>query len=64
MATSIFAIFIVIIGTIIGAFGSLFLKKGADKLSRNFVQMLLYNKSIFLGIMLYGISTLFFLNYS
>ena len=50
----------VLIATVIGAYGALFLKKGAEKLHRS-IHSLLCNWKIFLGILLYGISSIFFI---
>lgn len=51
---------VVIIGCIIGAFGSLYLKKGADKASPNLFK-LITNYEIILGIMFYAVSVIMFI---
>ena len=48
------AIGTVVIASIIGAFGSLFLKKGADKLELS-VKRLLNNKVLIAGVVLFGL---------
>lgn len=58
--TSLFAIVLVLIATIIGAFGALFLKYGAEKLTRS-NKWTFINKRLIVGVFLYGVSSIFFL---
>lgn len=60
MVDKIFAIILVLIATFIGAFGALLLKISSKKLSLNF-KGIFKNYKFLLGILLYGISALFFL---
>jgi uncharacterized membrane protein len=57
---NIYALFLILIATIIGAFGALFLKLGANKLTFNF-KILLKNYQLLLGVFLYGFSTIFYI---
>lgn len=59
MATSIISIALVIVATIIGAFGALYLKLGSAtaKISFNVVK----NSKLVLGFVLYGISSILFI---
>lgn len=58
--TSLFAILLVLVATIIGAFGALFLKYGAEKLTRS-DNWTFINKRLVLGVFFYGLSSIFFL---
>ena len=58
MATSLFAITLVIIATIIGSFGGLFLKKGSSRVSFN-LKNWLTNYYLYLGGTFYGASSIF-----
>ncbi len=60
MIDKIASILLVLIATLIGAFGALFLKLGSKKLSLSFKDILA-NYKFLLGIFLYGVSALFFL---
>lgn len=60
MATELWAIGIVTFATVIGAFGALFFKFGADRLHRN-LKSVITNTRLFIGLALYGLSTLIFL---
>lgn len=60
MVSLLSAIFLVIIGTVIGSVGALFVKLGANKLSRE-LKHLLKNHQLIIGGLLYGISTVPFL---
>ncbi|MCX6711567.1 MAG: EamA family transporter [Candidatus Woesearchaeota archaeon] len=60
MVDKVFAISLVLIATLIGAFGALFLKLGSKKLSLKFKNVFTNYKFLF-GIFLYGISALFFI---
>ena len=51
---------LVLIATVIGSFGSVFLKKGANKLSFN-IRALLKNYSLIIGIILYVTSSVFYI---
>ncbi len=58
--TSTFAIVLVLVATVIGAFGALFLKYGAEKLTRS-NKWTFINKRLIFGVLLYGLSSIFFL---
>ncbi|MBW2968359.1 EamA family transporter [Candidatus Woesearchaeota archaeon] len=60
MATAIWAIGLVVFATFIGSVGALFFKFGADRLHRQ-IRLLFTNWQLALGIVLYVLSTLFFL---
>ena len=60
MTTPLWAIVVVLVACVIGAFGALFLKKGATNISFNF-KKLIRNKKLFLGVIAYGISTIMFI---
>ena len=60
MNTFIIAIIIVIIGSILGALGSLFLKKGSKKLSFSFISFI-SNRDIIKGVILFSIATVIFI---
>lgn len=60
MTTELWAVALVLIGAIIGSFGSLYFKMGSDKLSRN-VKELKRNYKLFYGFTLYGISSIFYM---
>ena len=52
-------IIIIVIASILGAFGSLYLKKGSKKFELSL--KILKNKEFLLGVLLYGISTIMFI---
>jgi len=54
------AIGMIIIATVLGAFGSIYLKKGAGKLEFN-LKKLFSNRQLLYGFILYGVSSLFFI---
>ena len=58
--TSLFAVILVFVATLIGAFGALYLKYGADKLTRT-NKLTFINKRLIFGVVLYGLSSVFFL---
>lgn len=60
MTTPLWTIIVVLIACVIGAFGALFLKKGAGRIAFNLVE-LLKNKKLILGVIAYGISTVMFI---
>ncbi len=60
MKTQLWAILLVFIGTIIGSFGSLFFKLGADKLSFS-IREQLKNYKLIVGFFLYGLSSIFYI---
>lgn len=60
MVTSIYSIIGVLIASVLGAFGALYLKKGADRLKFNFWKIL-KNYYLIGGIICYGLSTLIFI---
>ncbi|MFC2134814.1 EamA family transporter [Bacteroidota bacterium] len=51
---------IVVFATFIGAFGSLYLKKGSADLHRHFWKNLHNNHKLILGIFLFGVSSIFY----
>ena len=60
MATQLWAIGLVVIATLVGAFGPIFLKKAsAKKLSS--IKSLAANHDLFVGISLYGLGTILFI---
>ncbi|MEK6920915.1 MAG: EamA family transporter [Nanoarchaeota archaeon] len=60
MATPLFSVGLVIVATFIGAFGALFLKYGAEKLTRK-NKFTFINSRLVIGVFLYGLSSVFFL---
>jgi len=60
MTTELIAICIVVIATFFGAFGSLFLKKGAKHFSLHPIK-LVKNKQLIIGVLLYGLSSVLFI---
>lgn len=60
MTTQLWAIGLVVIGTVIGAFGALLFKLGADKLTFNLKELLKNHKLIW-GFILYFISAVFYI---
>jgi uncharacterized membrane protein len=59
METALWAIGLVSLAALVGAFGAIFLKKASDKLSMNF-KSLITNKYLIIGGGFYGLSTIFF----
>ncbi len=60
METQLWAIGLVVLATLIAAFGPIFMKKGSGKFKLN-ISALIRNYELILGIMFYGISTIFFI---
>ncbi len=60
MATQLWAIGLVILGTLIGAFGPIFLKRGSEKFNRNIFKQIT-NHNMIIGFIIYGISTVIFI---
>jgi len=60
MATQLFSILLVLVATLIGAFGALFFKRGSDKVSLNF-RAILFNRSLILGFIFYVMSAVVFI---
>ncbi len=60
MATQLWAIGLVILATIVGAFGPILLKKATDNLKLN-IKSIMTNRNLIGGIALYGISTIIFI---
>ena len=54
------AIGMILIATILGAFGAIYLKRGAEVLEFN-LKKLIKNRKLIYGFLLYGISSLFFI---
>lgn len=61
MATSLWAALAVVVASIIASFGALFLKYGANKLSRKTIKQVYRNHHLFLGVLFYGLSSVFFI---
>ena len=60
MTTSIFSIVAILIACVIGAFGALYLKKGAGDFSFN-LKKLIKNKNLIKGFFFYAVSTVIFI---
>ena len=60
MATELWAIGLVILATLIGALGPIYMKKGAKKFRLD-IKALLHNWELILGIGFYGLSTIAFI---
>jgi drug/metabolite transporter (DMT)-like permease len=58
--TAFYSILLVAIGCVIGAYGAILLKKGADRL-RPGLKSLIRNTDLISGLGLYGFSTIFYL---
>ena len=56
----LYSLLLVVFATVIGAYGSLFFKLSSDKISLN-IKKLLKNYQLFIGIFLYGVSSIIFL---
>ena len=54
------AIIVVVIGSIVGSFGALFLKKGSDNFELS-IKSLMHNKTLITGVFLYGLGFLLFI---
>ena len=60
MTTQLWAVILVVIATLVGAFGPIFLKKAsAKKLSK--ISSLITNYHLMIGVALYGIGTILFI---
>ena len=55
----LFGVGVVIMATLIGAIGALFFKKVSNRMNKNILS-LLKDKSLYLGVLLYGLSALIF----
>ena len=60
MKTQLWAIGLVLIGCVVGAFGPIFLKKAADSFSLN-IKKILKNKNLMIGIACYAFGTITFI---
>ncbi len=60
MATELWAVGLVILGTIIGALGPIYLKKGSKNFSLNIVK-LITNYNLIAGCFFYGLATIVFI---
>ena len=60
METKLWAIGLVILGTIIGAFGALLFKQGSKKISFD-IKSFIKNKKLIIGFVLYGLATIIFI---
>lgn len=54
-------ILVVVFATFIGAFGSLYLKKGSKQLHRHNVIMQFLNKNLMIGVFLFVLSSIFYI---
>ncbi len=61
MKTELWAIILVIIAGVIGAFGPIYLKKGAEKIERKKLMDVFRNRPLIIGILIYAISTVLFI---
>jgi uncharacterized membrane protein len=60
MTTALWAIGLVLLGDIVGAFGPIFLKKASDSFSFNILK-LIKNKELIIGLCCYGFGTILFI---
>jgi uncharacterized membrane protein len=60
MATQLWAVLLVLFGSIISSFGPIFLKKGSQKVT-NDLKSFIFNKYIFIGLCFYGFGTIIFI---
>jgi len=60
MKTQFWAVALILFATVIGAFGSIYLKRGAEELEFN-LKKLFKNMKLFYGLLLYGLSSVFFI---
>lgn len=60
MKAELWAVAMIVFATILGGFGSIYLKKGAVELEFS-LRKLLKNVKLLYGVLLYGISSLFFI---
>jgi uncharacterized membrane protein len=58
MKTSIWAIIVTLIGSFIGAYGAILLKKSASEIS---FTKLKFNRDLIIGVAIYGLSTIMFI---
>ena len=61
MASLLAPILVVIFATFIGAFGSLYLKKGAKQLHRHNLLLQFFNRNLMLGVFLFVLSSVFYI---
>jgi uncharacterized membrane protein len=60
MTTKLWAVALVLLGSVIGAFGSLYFKMGSDMVSRN-IRELRRNYKLFYGFIFYGVSSILYM---
>jgi len=60
MTTELWAVGLVLIGSIIGAFGPIFVKKASDSFSLN-IKKIIQNKNLILGLSCYAFGTIVFI---
>lgn len=60
MKTELWAVAVILIATVFGAFGSIYLKRGAEKLEFK-LKSIVKNKKLIYGFLLYGLSSIFFI---
>ena len=61
METQLWAIGLVILAGLIGAFGPIYLKEGAQRINFKILSSIFLNKYLILGILVYAIGTLLFI---
>jgi len=61
MQTELWAVLLVVIAGIIGAFGPIYLKKGSALIDKKKLSTIYKNKFLMWGILIYGISTIMFI---
>ena len=60
MTTPLWAIGLVVIASVFGSAGTLFLKLGANNIKKS-IRSVVLNKDLIFGVLLYGLSAIFFL---
>jgi len=53
-------IILVVIAALVGSAGPIFIKKGADKMTRQ-IKTIIFNRNLIIGVFFYGISSLIFI---
>lgn len=61
MATQLWAMALVIVGGLIGAFGPIYLKKGSNLIKVRKLSTIYKNKFLIIGVLIYGLGTLIFI---
>ena len=60
MATQLWAIGLVLLASVVGGIGPIFLKKASGKISLS-LKSIIYNKNLITGLIFYGLSTILFI---